>query len=104
MKAKLIGFIENKGIFQGNPFHSITFHIIAPGDSEKFVGWRVLDPQNTKVKYDRLSFVVGRPIEMSELATYVGTEIDVQYDDKQRISAIHFIADDYESAAPKEKK
>ncbi len=104
MKAKLIGLVEKAGIFENKPFHSIKFHIIAPGDEQGFVGWRVLDLKNTSIKYDRLAFIVGRPMEVSELATYVGSEIDVQYDDKQRISAIHFYADDYEPAAPKEKK
>lgn len=105
MKAKLMGFKENSGVFQGNPFHSIALHIIAPGDDKDFIGWRVLDPQYTKIKYDRLPFIVGRPMELSELATYAGSEIDVQFDDKKRISAIHFTADDYEPAPePKEKK
>lgn len=105
MQAKFMGFVEKQGVFQDKPFHSIKLHIIAPGNEAGFQGWRVLDPKTTSVKFDRLAFIVGRPMELSELATYVGSEIEIQFDDKQKITEIHFVADDYEPAAPaKDKK
>lgn len=98
MKAKLMGLVEKEGVFEGKPYHSIKLHCIAPGDDKGFVGWRVLDIKTTSIKFDRLPFIVGRPMEVSELATYVGSEIDIQFDDQKRISGITFEADKYEPA------
>lgn len=91
MRAKLVGLVEKQGVFQEKPFHSIKLHLIAPTVEEGFFGWRVLDPKFTSIKYDRLSFIFGKPIDMQELVTYVGDEVDIQYDDNKHIVGIHLI-------------
>lgn len=94
MRAKLIGLVEKQGVFEGKPFHSIKLHCIAPSEDKDFVGWRVLDVKTTSVKYDRLPFVVGRLMELSELITYVGSEIDIQFNDNKQIVGLKFDFDE----------
>lgn len=91
MLAKLMGLIEKQGVFEGKPFHSIKLHLIAPAIEEGFFGWRVLDPKYTSIKYDRLSFIFGKPMDMQELVTYVGDEVDIHYDDNKHIVGIRVI-------------
>lgn len=90
MRAKLVGLVEKQGVFEGKPYHSIKLHCIAPSDDKDFTGWRVLDPKTTSIKYDRLPYIVGRLMELSELVTYVGSEIDIQYNDNKQITGISF--------------
>lgn len=92
-KVKFLGFRETQGTFEGKPFHSIKFHICEPFTSENAYG---NETSIQSVKYDRLPFVLGRPMEISELATYVNSEADFQYDKNGTVTAIHFLADDYE--------
>ncbi|MBD5144983.1 MAG: hypothetical protein HDT21_03590 [Ruminococcus sp.] len=94
MRAKLVGLVEKQGVFEGKPYHSIKLHCIAPSDDKDFHGWRVLDPKNTSIKYDRLPFVVGRLMELSELITYVGSEIDIQFNDNKQIVGLKFDFDE----------
>lgn len=98
MKAKLVGMIEKEGIFEGKPFHSIKLHCTAPCMDEGFTGVQVIDPKVTSIKYDNLPFIVGRPMKVSELATYVGSEINLDFDQNKKIVGIQFLADQYEPA------
>lgn len=94
MRAKLIGLVEKQGVFEGKPYHSIKLHCIAPSDEKDFTGWRVLDLKTTSIKYDRLPFIVGRLMELSELITYVGSEIDIQFNDNKQIVGLKFEFDE----------
>ena len=95
MRAKLIGVCEKQGVFQEKAYHSIKLHCIAPGEDKDFTGWRVLDLKTTSIKYDRLPYVVGRLMEYSELLTYVGGEVDIQFNDNKQIVGLKFEADNY---------
>ena len=93
MLAQLVGCVEKQGVFEGKPYHSIKLHLIASPVEEGFFGKRVLDPKYTSIKFERLSFVVGRPMEYRELVEHVGEDIDIQYDDNKHIVGIKFLED-----------
>lgn len=94
MRAKFMGFIEKSGVFEGKPYHSIKASFVTPDVEPGFYGQRVLDPKITSIKYDRLPFIVGRPMEISELATYCGSDCEIQFNDSKQISSIKFYIDD----------
>lgn len=100
MLAKLVGLIEKEGVFEGKPYHSIKLHLIAQANEEGFFGMRVLDPKYTSIKYDRLSFIFGKPMDKQMLVDLVGDEIDVHYDDNKHIVGIRPV----ENNKPPEKK
>lgn len=93
-KVKFEGFKESQGTFEGKSYHSIKFHISEPFTSENAYG---RETSIQSVKFDRLSFILGRPIELSELATYVGADADFQYDKNGSVTSITFPIDEYET-------
>lgn len=101
MRAKLMGFVEKQGIFEGKPFHSIKASFITPEVEQGFYGSRVLDPKVTSIKYERLPFILGRPMELSELATYCGADCEIGFDDNKKISSIRFLIDEENSKSEK---
>ena len=90
-KARLLGIRETSGTFEGKPFHSIKFHISEPFNQENSWGQ---ETSVQSVKYDRLPYILGRPMGLTELITFVGTEIDITYDKNGKVSFIHFLSDD----------
>ena len=97
-KVKLLGFRESEGVFEGKPYHSIKLHISEPFTDENSYG---METSIQSIKYDRLPFVFGRPIELSELSTYVNSEADFQYSKKGTVDKITFPSDIYEPATTK---
>lgn len=77
MKVKLLGFRETQGTFEGKPFHSVKLHICEPFTADNAYG---SETSVQSIKYDRMPYIFGRPVELSELSTFVNSEIDVQYD------------------------
>lgn len=100
-KVKFLGFKETQGTFEGKPYHSIKLHISEPFTSENAYG---SETSVQSVKYDRMAFVFGRPMELSELATYVNSEADFQYDKNGAVVSIRFDADIYEPVNEPSKK
>lgn len=99
-KVKFEGFKESQGTFEGKAYHSIKFHISEPFTSEKAYG---RETSIQSVKFDRLSFILGRPMELSELATYVGSQADFQFDKNGSVVSITFDFDKIETK-PYDKK
>lgn len=94
-KVKFLGFKETQGTFEGRPFHSVKLHISEPFNSENAYGQ---ETSIQSIKFERMPFIFGRPMEISELATYVGGEADFQYDKNGTVTQITFLADNYEPA------
>lgn len=94
-RVKFLGFKESQGTFEGKPYHSIKLHICEPFTSENAWG---SETSIQSVKYERIPYVFGRPMELSELATYVNSEADFQYDKNGTVVSITFPADNYEPA------
>lgn len=92
-RVKLLGFKETQGTFEGKPYHSIKLHICEPFTSDNAWG---AETSIQSVKYDRMAFIFGRPMELSELATYVNSEADFQYDKNGVVTQITFPADIYD--------
>lgn len=93
-KVKLMGFKESQGIFEGKAFHSVKLHICEPFNSDGAYG---METSIQSIKFERLPFVFGRPIELSELATYVNAEADFQYDKNGVVTSITFPSDEYKA-------
>ena len=93
-KVKFLGFKESKGTFEVKPYHSVKLHISEPFTSDNAYG---METSIQSVKYDRMPFIFGRPIELSELATYVGADADFQYDKNGSVTSITFPIDEYET-------
>ena len=90
-KAKLLGIRETQGEFQGKPFHSMKFHIAEPFSADKSWGQ---ETSIQSVRYDRLPFILGRPMGFQELSTFVNTDIDITYDKNGSVIGIQFLSDD----------
>ncbi len=103
MKAKLVGIRETQGVFEGKPFHSIKLHCTAPCIDDGFVGVQVIDPKVTSISFDKLPFIIGRPITFNELSTYVNSNINIDFDQNKRIVGLTFDFDKIETK-PYEKK
>lgn len=99
-KVKFEGFKESQGTFEGKPYHSIKFHISEPFTSENAYG---RETSIQSVKFDRLPFILGRPMELSELATYVGSQADFQFGKNGSVVSITFDFDKIETK-PYDKK
>lgn len=76
MRVKLLGIKETSGTFEGKPFHSVKLHIAEPFTAENSYGE---ETSVQSLKYDRLPFIFGKPIEVREIADFIGTTIDVSY-------------------------
>lgn len=100
-RAKLLGFKESSGTFEGKPYHSVKLHI-----SEPFIGDNCFGSETSvqSLKYDNLPYIFGRPVPVSELVTYINSEIDISYDKNGKVTSIVFLADNYKPAEEPTKK
>lgn len=90
MKVTLVGISESQGVFEGRPYHKIKLHCTAPCMDDNFVGLQVLDPKITSVSFEKLPFIVGRPITFNELCQFVDSDINIDFDQNKRIVGLSF--------------
>jgi hypothetical protein len=64
MKVRIEGFIEKQGVIEGKAYHSIKVHCSKPFVEPNSIGREVIE---ASVQFDRLPYVVGRLMELSEL-------------------------------------
>lgn len=85
MRVKLLGMRETQGIFQDKPFHSLKLHISEPFTASDSYGE---ETSVHSIKFDRIPYIFGRPIEVKEIAMCVGLEIDISFDKNGTINKI----------------
>lgn len=91
-KVLLLGVREMQGTFEGRDYHTIALHVAKPFDKEKSYGKETLIK---KVKYERLPFILSSPVEsVKDFADkYIGSQIDISYDENGQPEHIAFFQD-----------
>jgi len=85
---KIIGVEDSKGVFENRPYHNVNFYGTIPVNSNKGAG---LKPKKVKVKLSVLSESFGRMMEVKDIITFMGAELDFDYDEYQNVKRVHVV-------------
>lgn len=82
---QIVGIMKKSGVYEGNPYDNIYFHVTEPFEQGKGLGVQV---KTYKVKRKVLTEIFGKDLTDKELAGFIGQNAEFYFNEHQAVKYI----------------
>lgn len=85
MSATIVGISAKAGVYEGNPFDNIYFHVTEPFEQGKGFGSQ---SKTHKVKRKTLTEIFGKELTDKDLAAFINQAVEFYFNEHQTVKYI----------------